>query len=276
MKDDGSSLPLLVGKFARYDKWNEIRSPSEAREMGLRGDRYMEKVLQGAFTKTLQERAGQIRVLFNHGTDPSIGKKPLGKIVEVSERAEGPEYQVKLFDAGYVRDLIPALEAGEFGSSYRSDLVKGKLRKRTTRAEHNPDGLPEATVSEIRLKEIGPVTFPAETLATAGVRSLTDWVTSEDLGLALRRMVHEEEIDLSPDHDEERPDAATLEVEDVERDDDLECACGEDCGGACRDDEDQQPVHAVRSTAVYLTSRRTRRQSSDYLSTEEVRPSWHL
>jgi len=262
-RDSGGSLPMLVGQFASYSNWNEIRSRSEARDMGLRGDRYMEKVLPGAFKKTLTERAGQIKVLFNHGTDPSIGKKPLGKIVNVTERDEGPAYEVKLYDTSYVRDLLPALSDGQFGSSYRSDLVKGRLRKRPSKTDFNPDGLPEATVSEIRLKEIGPVTFPAEMRATAGVRSITDWVRSEDLGLALRQMVHEEVITL-----EEEP----IGLEDHERE--------ETDDDAATLDDDEQPettVETVRATAIHLgSSRRTRRQRTNYLSNEGVTPKWQL
>jgi len=246
IQDSDASMPMLVGKFASYGNWNEIYSPGEAREMGLRGDRYMERVLGGAFTKTLQERAGQIRLLFNHGLDPSVGKKPLGEIVEVEEQEDGPHYRAKLFDASYVRDLIPALRANQFGSSYRSDLVKGKLRKRPGDSEHNPEGLPEATVAEVRLKEFGPVTFPAEAKATAGVRSLTDWARSEDLALALRRMIVEEPI-----------------VQDDPK--------------SRHSDDDEQPdpeVEAVRATAVSFKSRRTRK--GNYLSAKEVRPKWRL
>jgi hypothetical protein len=39
---------------------------------------------------------------------------------------------------------------------------------------HNPKGLPERTLQELRLHEFGPVTFPAYETATAEVRSLTD------------------------------------------------------------------------------------------------------
>ncbi len=38
----------------------------------------------------------------------------------------------------------------------------------------NPQGLPERTISELRLYEFGPVLFPAYQGATAAVRSMTD------------------------------------------------------------------------------------------------------
>ena len=40
---------------------------------------FVERIAPGAFTKTLEERGDRVKVLFNHGFDPSIGDKPLGK-----------------------------------------------------------------------------------------------------------------------------------------------------------------------------------------------------
>jgi hypothetical protein len=38
----------------------------------------MERFAPGAWTKTIRERAAQIKALFQHGGDPQIGDKPLG------------------------------------------------------------------------------------------------------------------------------------------------------------------------------------------------------
>jgi hypothetical protein len=40
--------------------------------------------------------------------------------------------------------------------------------------DHNPKGLPERSIKEVRLFEYGPVTFPAYANTTPGLRSLTD------------------------------------------------------------------------------------------------------
>ena len=42
-------------------------------------------------------------------------------------------------------------------------------------SDTNPDGLPERSITEVRLHEAGPVTWPANPDATAGVRSGADW-----------------------------------------------------------------------------------------------------
>ena len=42
------------------------------------------------------------------------------------------------------------------------------------RSDANPDGIPERTITAMKVLEFGPVTFPANPGATSGVRSGTD------------------------------------------------------------------------------------------------------
>ena len=79
-----------------------------------------------------------------------------------------------MFDTAYNRELIPGLEAGVYGSSFRFRVVQEQWNDEPGVSDHNPKGLPERTITEVRLFEQGPVTFPASPTATAGVRSLTD------------------------------------------------------------------------------------------------------
>jgi phage head maturation protease len=53
--------------------------------------------------------------------------------------------------------------------------VRENIDKTTQASSYNPTGLPERTITEAKVMEFGPVTFPAYEGATAGVRSLTDW-----------------------------------------------------------------------------------------------------
>jgi hypothetical protein len=56
----------------------------------------------------------------------------------------------------------------------RFEAIRQQWDDHPAASEHNPDGLPERTITEARVPEFGPVTFPAYADATAGVRSLTD------------------------------------------------------------------------------------------------------
>ena len=122
---------------------------------------------RGAFKKTLREQKHKIRVLFQHRRDPLIGEKPLGAIEYLAEDARGAAHEVSLLNTAYVRELLPALEAGLYGASFRFLPL---------RPSHNPQALPEVTVTEASVSEFGPVTFRAYATATAGLRccALTD------------------------------------------------------------------------------------------------------
>lgn len=160
------SMPTLFGHMLRFDVWAEIHSLFE-------GD-FLERIAPGAAKKTLRESRDQIRILYNHGHDPHVGEKPLAA-PDLNEDSEGVRYEGELFDTSYNRDLVPALEAGQFGSSMRFSVTKETFDEEPEASDHNPGGvLPERTIKELRLYEGGPVTFPAYPEAEAGVRSLTD------------------------------------------------------------------------------------------------------
>lgn len=162
--EDG--VRTLHGHFAKFNEWTEIRSAWEGN--------FIERIAPGAFRKTMAESRDRIKVLFDHGHDPSIGNKPLGAIRSLDEDEQGAAYEVDLLDTSYVRDLLPGLEAGLYGASFRFSVVREDKVDRPDESEHNPRGLPERTIREVRLSEFGPVTFPAYAGATAGVRSITD------------------------------------------------------------------------------------------------------
>lgn len=164
--DESGHLATLDILFARFNSWNEIDSYWEGR--------FLERLAPGAFTKTMQERAGNIVSLFNHGHDPQIGDKVLGGIVDMGERADGPFLTVELDDTSYGRDLLPGLARGAYGASYMFRVVKEEWNDEPEASEANPAGIPERTISEVKLYEAGPVTFPADESTVVGVRSSTD------------------------------------------------------------------------------------------------------
>lgn len=163
--EDGNGKTLR-GHFSVFNEWTEIRSIWEGN--------FMERIAPGAFKKTFQENARNIKVLFDHGHDPSIGNKPLGPIRSLEEDELGARYEVDLLDTSYNRDLLPGLEAGLYGASFRFRVMREDINDDPGASDHNPAGLPERTIKEVSVAEFGPVTFPAYAGAPAGIRSLSD------------------------------------------------------------------------------------------------------
>lgn len=159
---DGNTL---FGHFSAFDVWYEVNDWMEGN--------FMERVAPGAFKRTFRERAGQIKVLFDHGHDPSLGNKPLGVPAVLREDEIGPYYEVPLLDTSYNRDLIPGLRAGAYGASFRFRVTNERWVEPKKANDYNPKALPERTITDTDVYEFGPVTFPASPAASAGLRSMT-------------------------------------------------------------------------------------------------------
>lgn len=163
----GAGEPTLYGYFSRFNEWTEINSTFEGN--------FLERIAPGAFARSLAHDRNRLRVLFQHGRDPTIGDKVLGIPSLLREDELGAKYEVPLLDTSYNADLIPGLKAGAYGASFRFKVVRENIDKTAPPSSYNPTGLPERTITEAKVMEFGPVTFPAYEGATAGVRSLTDW-----------------------------------------------------------------------------------------------------
>lgn len=164
---DGSDLGTLEVNFSKFNTWYRIDSFWEGT--------FLERTAPGTFKKTLAERGPQVKMLFNHGMDFNIGDKVLSTPEQYGERKDSPFLSGPLFDTSYNRDLLPGLRAGAYGSSFMFEVLGETWNNEPEKSADNPDGIPERTIHEVRLFEAGPVTWPANPDATAGVRSGTDW-----------------------------------------------------------------------------------------------------
>lgn len=166
--------PVLLVEFSRFDTWYEIDSWYEGH--------FLERTRKGAFKRTIKAMGpAGIRVLFNHGRDTQIGQKVLGVANVLEERETSPYMEVPLLDTSYNRDLIPGLEAGAYGSSFMFEVVSESWVYEPAASDYNPGALPERTITEVRLMEAGPVTWPANPDATASLRSGVDWLMEHHL-----------------------------------------------------------------------------------------------
>lgn len=203
--DDGSGPRKLVVNFSRASEWTEINSIFEGR--------FMEQIAPRSFDKTFSEQRDQIRAIAQHGRDPIAGDKPLGTITDLREDKDGAWGEVDLFDADYVRQFIPGLEAGQYGASFAFRVTREDVNQDPGPSDHNPAGIPERTIREVSLREFGPVTWGAYPNATSAVRSLTDEILTgrdpERLRALLDKLERGDDEEPSTDDEQGTPDVST-------------------------------------------------------------------
>jgi HK97 family phage major capsid protein len=160
VSEDGRTLTI---RLAPGDAWAEIDSVTEGH--------FMERFRPGAYRKTMAENPPKI--MFQHGRDPEVGEKVIATTDEAGEDATSPFARGRLLD-GLPELVVSGLRAGAYGSSHRFSVVRDDFNPKPKPGPHNPKGLPERTITEARLFELGPVTWPAYAQASASLRSLTD------------------------------------------------------------------------------------------------------
>ena len=189
MRDNDEDGNTLVGYPILFNVWTEIS--------GWEGN-FMERIAAGALTKTLKERGDRVKVLFNHGFDPSIGDKPLGKPTRMEPDDTGMFVEVPFADTSYNQDLKALIRADAIdGQSFRFSVIRDTEDAEPGPSDENPKGLPERTIEELRLYEFGPVTFPAYDATTVGVRARDAyqiWLRDAD------REGHLKESEATPTH----------------------------------------------------------------------------
>lgn len=156
LRAEADGRPVMEGYAAVFNEWTDIDSWE---------GRFRERIHPAAFNRTLKEEADGVQVLFNHGMDPSIGDKPLGRIREIRSDKKGLWVEVPLDRTSYNEDIAELLRSKALrGMSFRMTVQDEKW-------EYPDEGLPERTIRGLRLYELGPVTFPAYKATQAGVRA---------------------------------------------------------------------------------------------------------
>ncbi len=152
--DDGLTL---TGHGAVFNEWTTIDSWE---------GRFRERIAPGAFKKTLQENGHRVRLQFDHGQHPLIGSLPIGSVRKLKEDTRGLYVEARLADNWLVQPVREAIENESIdGMSFRFSVV-------AERWDEEDSDLPERTITEVRLMELGPVVWPAYEGTDVGVRSL--------------------------------------------------------------------------------------------------------
>lgn len=149
--DDG---PEIRGYAAVFNQWSQ----------DLGG--FIERVLPGAFTKTLQE--ADIRALWQHDKRFVFGRNRADTLF-LEEDSEGLNVRMLPPDATWARDAMETMRRGDVDQmSFRFKAIRDRW--------HEVDGTPARDLVEVKLFEVSPETFPAypQTSVSVRVRSVLD------------------------------------------------------------------------------------------------------
>ena len=199
----------LEGYAAVFDADTEINSWE---------GHFKERIVRGAFRKTLRERTPVLQ--FDHGHDSRFGNLPIGKFESIKEDRHGLRVQARLFEhADPIREAIA--EGAVTGMSFRFKVVRDEwadnkgnvIKDRSELVEllyggDKKRGPLQRTIKEVKLMEAGPVVFPAYPQTTVGVRSA---MNDDERRQRLEDLAHEGAGDL----DEERGNEATVSLREV-------------------------------------------------------------
>jgi uncharacterized protein len=133
-------------------------------EYQLYGD-LVERIMPGAFDRAIKE-ADDCRALVNHDPNLLLGRASAGTL-KLSIDATGLRYEIDPPDTQAGRDACVSLERGDLTGSSFSFLPDD-----VTWREQGDLIIRE--VRSVQLFDVGPVTFPAYSSTTAGVRALGD------------------------------------------------------------------------------------------------------
>jgi hypothetical protein len=118
---------------------------------------FAEQVARGAFTRTISEPHG-IAALWNHDSGIVLGRDKSGTL-RLTEDDDGLRYEIDLPDTQAARDAYVSIERGDvYQSSFAFEVMDGGERWDEPDDERD---MPLRTLTELRLYDVSPVTFPA-------------------------------------------------------------------------------------------------------------------
>lgn len=157
-----------------------------------------EVIAPGAFKKSLRERTPIMQ--FDHGQHPLLGSLPLGRWELAEEDARGLHVVGRLSDNWLVEPFRDSIrDGGVTGMSFRFSVVREEWTDAAGKKIRDDElgdllyygagdrGPILRTLKELRMSEVGPVTWPAYEDTSVGVRNRSSVI---DLGSLDLRTAH--------------------------------------------------------------------------------------
>ena len=132
-------------------------------EYDIYGDGYLiERIMPGAFDRAVRE--DDVRALFNHDAARVLGRSKSGTL-SLSVDSTGLRYEIDPPNTATAAEVVELLARGDVSGSSFAFLVtdSNPIRKE--------GGRRILEITGVQLFDVGPVTYPAYTAASSGVRS---------------------------------------------------------------------------------------------------------
>jgi HK97 family phage prohead protease len=162
---DGGGLPKIVGYAAVF-----YRAGDPGTEYEL-WPGCVERIMPGAFDKAVA--GDDVRGLVNHDAALVLGRNGPAGTLRLFVDSRGLGYEIDPPDTTYARDLIQSLQRGDINGSSFAFLP----RETTYRDIRGENGAPDLFIMErtdVKLFDVGPVTYPAYDGTEAGTRAAGD------------------------------------------------------------------------------------------------------
>lgn len=132
--------------------------------------RAVERILPGAFNGVLT-RPDDVRGLFNHDANYVLGRTKNGTMA-LAVDSKGLRYDITLGKSSQASDVAEMIRRGDVSGSSFSFVIppEGETWTTTKGADGKRNSIRE--ISSVSVYDVGPVTFPAYSGTTAGLRSI--------------------------------------------------------------------------------------------------------
>ena len=129
---------------------------------------FREQIAPGAFTEAITK--DDVRALWNHNPDHILGRN-ISKTLILSEDSRGLAIEIVPPDTQLARDLMTSIERGDVSQMSFAFSVKPNGQN----WGKDDEGRVVRTLTNVRLYDVSPVTYPAYAQTDVGVRSMQAW-----------------------------------------------------------------------------------------------------
>ena len=134
---------------------------------------FREMIKPGAFSDTI--KTDDVRALFNHNPDHVLGRNKSGTL-SMHEDGRGLAIEITPPDTQIGRDLIISMERGDITQMSFGFRVKAGGQDWS----EDEEGTVIRTLTDLKLFDVSPVTFPAYPQTDVALRSLNEYKDEQD------------------------------------------------------------------------------------------------